>query len=49
MEKISKTENIKSTKIEIMDKLYMEIEPIEIQKDTAKDRKSRKSLIKVYG
>ena len=26
MEKISKTENIKSTKIEIMDKLYMEIE-----------------------
>ncbi len=26
MEKISKTENIKSTKIEIMDKLYMEME-----------------------
>ena len=26
MEKISKTKNIKSTKIEIMDKLYMEME-----------------------
>lgn len=26
MEKISKTENIKSTEIEIMDKLYMEME-----------------------
>ncbi len=26
MDKISKTENIKSTKIEIMDKLYMEME-----------------------
>ncbi len=26
MEKILKTENIKSTKIEIMDKLYMEME-----------------------
>lgn len=26
MDKISKTENIKSTEIEIMDKLYMEME-----------------------
>lgn len=26
MDKISKTENIKSTKIEIIDKLYMEME-----------------------
>ena len=37
---------------ELRDKIIfdqLEIEPIEIQKDTAKDRKSRKSLIKVYG
>lgn len=41
-----KNEICNSDKI-IFDQL--EIEPIEIQKDTAKDRKSRKSLIKVYG